>query len=47
MSLAVETVSFWGKKLAQSSGKSQFAEAYDTLKKLDITLPKTYEYYKV
>jgi hypothetical protein len=33
---AIETISFWTKKLSFLSGKSQFSEAFDELKKLKI-----------
>ena len=43
----METISFWAKKLSFMTGKSQFAEAYEDLKKIKtIDLPKIYEYYK-
>ena len=34
LKFAIETINFWTKKLSFVSGKSQFAAAYDELKKL-------------
>jgi hypothetical protein len=42
----VETISFWTKKLAFLPGKSQFSEAYEDLKKMNLDIPKNYEFYK-
>lgn len=44
---AVETISFWTKKLSFITGKSQFSDACEELKRLKIEVPKSYEYYKL
>jgi len=36
MRFAVETISFWTKKLSFLPGKSQFSDAYEELKKLKV-----------
>ena len=44
---AIETVSFWTKKLSlQIGGKVQFSVAAEELKKMKIELPKSYEFYR-
>lgn len=45
LKFAIETINFWTKKLSFLTGKSQFATAYEELKKLKIEIPKNYEYY--
>ena len=46
MRFAIETISFWTKKLSLQVGRPQFAEAADELKKMKVDLPRNYEYYR-